>query len=298
MVIYLVFAVIVFGGFLSDIFQFGMILDGALGVMAFLSLSGIVTHLSFPAMHKNAWGKGLSGGFVLAVELWLGARTRKRKRLIALALGLIATCLLFSLSRGGWLAAIVGTLTLVALRRQFKLLLRLSMLLLPLIAILWFALPQEDRNYATGLTSDRLNIRARYETIDNASRTFASNPIFGVGVGYRKEVDATNVIMVSLAESGVVGLAAFLLLHLTIFTAMWKLQRQIPRTSALYSPVALAAALPLSRLAHGVVDHYWGRGPLLQAWGSVGMAIATAAYLKRYPIRATISQCELSSPVD
>jgi O-antigen ligase len=297
MVIYLIFAVFVFGAFLKDISFFGMIIDGGVVVLALLALSALLTHFTFPEMHKNAWGATMSGGVVMAIEMWLSATTKKRKRWALVALGLTATCLLFSLSRGGWLAAITGTLVLIALRRQFKLMLRLFLFLIPLIGVLWFMLPQQEREYATGMSASRVNIKARYETIDDAYQTFAAHPIFGVGIGYRKEVDATNVIMVSLAESGVVGLFLFLMLHVAIFAAVMKMLRRIPLTSRFYSPVALAAALPFARLTHGLVDHYWSRGPLLQAWAAVGMAIATAAYLKAHPgvAKASVAQARSSA---
>lgn len=281
MVIYLVIAVIVFSTAVPNVFKFLMIFDVAVLVMACMAFLGIATNFEFPALHKNAWGAGLSGGVVLTVELWMAATTRKRRFVLTIALGLIASCLLFTLSRGGWLAAITGTVIIIALRRQFRLLFRLLLLFIPLISILWYTLPAQERDYATGLGTDRANILARYQTIDDATRQFMAHPVLGIGIGYRKDIDATNIVMISLAESGIVGFAGFAAIHATLVWSMLRALKRIDRSHILYSPVALAAALPISRLAHGCVDHYWGRGPLLQTWGTVGMAMAIQTYFRR-----------------
>lgn len=281
MVIYLVIAVVVFSTAVPNVFKFLMIFDVAILVMACMAFLGIATGFAFPDLNKNAWGAGLSGGVVLTVELWMAATTRKRRFALTIALGLIASCLLFTLSRGGWLAAITGTVIIIALRRQFRMLFRLLLLLVPLIAILWHTLPEQEREYATGYSRDRVNIQARYQTIDDAYRQFTQNPVLGVGIGYRKEIDATNIVMISLAESGIVGFCGFIAIHATLVWSMLRALKNIDKSNLLYSPVALAAALPISRLAHGCVDHYWGRGPLLQTWGTVGMAMAIQSYLQR-----------------
>lgn len=285
MIIYLVIAVIVFSTFVPNVFKFAMVIDGAMIVMAGLALSGILSDMTFPAMHKNAWGAGLSSGVVLTVELWMAAKQKRRRFLLSIAMCLMCAALLFSLSRGGWLAAMSGTAIIMVLRRQIRRLIRLLVLLLPLMTILWYSLPAQDREYATGVTSDRQNIMARYQTIENARQQFNDHPILGVGASYRKEVDATNIVMISLAESGIVGLSAFVAMHGFLIWSMLSTLKKVDRASFLYSPVALATALPIARLAHGCVDHYWSRGSLLQTWGMVGMAMAVRAYVAKQTAR-------------
>jgi O-antigen ligase len=295
MLIYLIFAIAVFSAFLKDPSKFGMILDGALGMMAILAVLCIVTNFTFLGMNKNAWGAGMSGGVIIGMELWLGCSNKRRKRWLFAALGVLVACLILTLSRGGWLAAMMGTLVLLGLRRQFKLFLKLLVLLVPLIVGMWFLLPAQDRDYAAGFSKQRWNIRARYETIDNAMQQFKAHPLFGVGLGYRKDVDATNIVMISLAESGVLGFGAFIALHLGLIGMAWKLQKKVRRDSPLFAPVALAAALPFARLTHGLVDHYWSRGPLLQAWAAVGMAVAVGAYMRKNPSGAAAARVNKSS---
>ena len=100
--------------------------------------------------------------------------------------------------------------------------------------------------------------------------------MFGVGVGLRKEYDATNIVWLTLAETGVLGLGAFLLLHAGILRMVWTTQRHLHRSDPLFSAAALGAALVTGKFIHGLVDHYWSRGPLLISWAAAGMA--THAY--------------------
>jgi hypothetical protein len=45
--------------------------------------------------------------------------------------------------------------------------------------------------------------------------------------------------------------------------------------------LALGAALVVSRLAHGLVDHYWSRGAIMIAWAAAGMATFAFWEVKR-----------------
>jgi hypothetical protein len=77
----------------------------------------------------------------------------------------------------------------------------------------------------------------------------------------------------TLAETGVVGLAALALLQVTFLCAVWRTRKYFLPTERHYSFLVLGGALVVSRLAHGMVDHYWTRGTLLIGWGCAGMAV-------------------------
>ena len=225
-------------------------------------------------VHKNGVGGSVAAALVVAGELWMGATERGEKRFafwLMAAAGVMGVGLLVTLSRGGWLAAGVGVMTLFAFRGKWSLMLKLGLLMVPLIALVWVTMPKEHREYATGFSSKRENIRARWESVEFAMDRFKENPVIGVGVGLRKDYDATNVYLATLAETGVVGLAAFLIFHASIFSRAWTLRRHIPPDSPLASLPALAVALVLGRLAHGMVDHFWSRGAIMVAYASVGM---------------------------
>lgn len=279
--LYLVVTVVMFASFLRDPAKFRFILDGSLAVTTLLALLTYTPAAAALDINKNSLGASMAAGLLIAVESWFASHKSKRRRWILTAvMVLLSATLLLSLSRGSWLAAVAGLLVIVSLRRQFKLLLKLAVLLIPLCAILFTALPEEKQQYALSLDPSRDNIEARINTIDDAKAAFFQHPLYGGGISYRKNIDATNLVFVSLAESGILGLSTFALVHLALFGSIWRTQKKIPRSHVLYSPVALGAALVTAHLAHGMVDHYWSRGPLLQAWAAAGMAAAVAATLR------------------
>lgn len=275
MVLYLIIAVLVYSSFVRDPAKFILILDGGLAVMAVLAIL-IDTGLGDGfELHKNSLGATMASAMLITLECWFASVHDKKRRLILLVLlFLFAGSLLWSLSRGAWLAAFAGTFVIVMLRRQFALMLRVLLVTLPLLIVLFFILPEEKQDYALSTDTTRVNYAARLEIIQNAYSTFMNHKWYGAGISYRKKVDATNIVFVSLAESGIIGLATFSLMNAAVLRSVWKTQKRIPRSHLLYSPVALGAALVIAHLTHGLVDHYWSRGPILQAWACAGMSAA------------------------
>jgi hypothetical protein len=163
------------------------------------------------------------------------------------------------------------------MRREFGTLVKVTVTFVPLICICWMLLPEKSRDYTTGLSAKNENIQMRYNSVEYARERFESNPYLGVGVGLRKEYDATNLLWLILAETGVPGALTFLGLQFAIVNMVWKTQARLSRRDPLYSPVAIGGALILGRLIHGMVDHYWSRGAITIAWAGVGMS--TYGYL-------------------
>jgi O-antigen ligase len=192
-------------------------------------------------------------------------------------MAILTAGLFFSLSRGAWMGAFVGLLVILVMRRQFRLMFRSAFILIPLIALCWQMLPEQDRSYTTGLTQENWNIKMRYQSLYFAQACFHENPALGVGVGLRKEYDATNLFWLTLAETGVLGAIPFLWIHFSFIRMVWRTQKRLHRNETLYSVVALGGALVLSKFIHGMVDHYWSRGAIMIAWSSAGMA--TYGYL-------------------
>ncbi|HVX87274.1 MAG TPA: O-antigen ligase family protein [Phycisphaerae bacterium] len=281
MTVYLVGAVLVFASFVRDPLDMHLCLDAAVIVGTVLAICALATDFGFPAMNKNAWGAITSTLVVIAMELWFATPSRSRRRLLMLAVLLLVTVLFLSLSRGSWLGALVGVSTVLLLRRQFKTLVRLLLVVGPLLAVLWISLPQEQKEYALGFDAGRANIASRIDTIATCKKLFFEHPLFGVGVSLRKEVDATNLVLITLAESGVFGLGLFLWMQATVLRMVWRTQKLLPRTHPLYTLLAAGAGMIACRMGHGLVDHYWSRGPILEAWAGVGMIVAVAACVRR-----------------
>ncbi len=63
-----------------------------------------------------------------------------------------------------------------------------------------------------------------------------------MGVGLRKDYDATNVLLMTLAETGVLGVVAFLLIHAAFFRMIWQAQTSIASGRKRFSRCCASAA--------------------------------------------------------
>jgi cation transport ATPase len=103
-----------------------------------------------------------------------------------------------------------------------------------------------------------------------------------------------NLLLLTLAETGLLGLVTLAYLHFVVLRMVWRLHAQLPRNSILFSVVALSGALVLSKFLHGMVDIYWSRGAIMITWASVGMA-THAYFLLRRQRRLAALQAALES---
>jgi hypothetical protein len=273
MALYWIGAVAVFSGLPQQQEDLRMSWRLLVFVASLLATSALATRSSyFWGLNKNGVGASLACGLIVALECWAGAG-RKERRLYMVALPLIAGGLVIVLSRGAWIAAAAGAGFLLAWRGQYRRLVALGVLTIPVVALVWSVLPAESREYAVGFDQSRYNIKARTLNTDWALEQWRSSPWLGVGAGLRKEYDATNLVWLTLAETGPFGLAALVLVHAWCVFGMWRQRRDRARWEGKPSPVALAGALVLSKFVHGLVDHYWSRGAIMVAWAAVGMAM-------------------------
>ena len=273
MVLYFVLASVLFANFAEKPEQLLWCFVFLILVCVFLSLSGLLTNNFFIfGLHKNGVGSSLGFGAIVCLELWMAAEKGKTKIWLFVALVILAAGLIFTLSRGAWLGAIFGAVVVIVLRGKFKFLLQALIVLVPVVAIFWNLLPAEKQEYATGFGRERVNILARYQTIEYSREQFEKSPFYGVGIGLRKEIDATNIFWITLAETGVPGLLAFGGIQIVTFLMLYKTQKKLGRSDKLYPLVSVPAGLMVNKLVHGMVDHYYARGPLLMLWASIGMA--------------------------
>ena len=294
MVVFIVIAPMVCASFPGDTDDLRFSLEGAVGGLAILAVLVLLTHFHYPSgNNKNAaWGASFGAGFAIAMELWLAARIanrRKAARWLAAALTLIGMALFMSLSRGGWLEGLSGCMIILALRRRFVLMFRAAIILLPLLVILFVLLPHKKQNYAFNFSTKAGDIKPRIKLIHYAVKEFEVHPVTGVGVGLRKEVDPTNLFLITLAETGVQGLIAFLAIYFVIIRTAWKDHKMLSQADPRFTLVALGGALVVGRFVHGMVDEYWLRGSIVWAWSAVGMLAAVDYELRRRPRFASVS---------
>jgi hypothetical protein len=278
MALYIIVAVAVFTSLGRDEQDYYLSFYGLLIVGLVLAVAVLVTHSGYVLnLHKNGVGGSLSCAVIVATELWLAAPTPRRRMIMIWVLAILVAGLFFCLSRGAWIGAGVGIALILAMRREFSTLIKVSFAFVPLLCVCWYLLPEKSRDYTTGLSAKNENIQMRYNSVEYARERFESNPYLGVGVGLRKEYDATNLFWLTLAETGVPGALTFIALQFAILRMVWKTVQRLNRKDPLYSAVAIGGALMSGRFIHGMVDHYWSRGAITIAWAGAGMA--TYGYL-------------------
>ena len=238
------------------------------------------------AINKNNMGQNLATGLVVWVCLWMDSYHGWWSRLTIPAMLVTMLGLFVTLSRGAWVGAIVGLIVIGLLNRRFVLLARVLAFAIPVIVLMWTFLPDDSKEYASSLdTKNNYNIAARYTSRDFALAAFKQNPLIGVGVSLRKEMDATNLVFVTLGESGILGFLSFLTIQVTYVVVVIRLIKSIPRHDPRFFLLIVSPTLMSVRLAHAQFDHYWVRGATTMAWVSVGLVVAIAADEKRRAFR-------------
>jgi O-antigen ligase len=161
----------------------------------------------------------------------------ERKRLLRLGYFALAVfsalCLVYSLSRGGYVALLVGWL-FIGLTKQRKLL-----LLLIVFGLTWTALVPTAVQQRVLMTYDEHNqtldhsAETRLTLWEDAMEVFHSNPALGTGFATYASMhrvgqyeDTHNFFLKVLVETGVVGLILFLWLLATTFLTGYRLFRR------------------------------------------------------------------------
>ena len=258
------------------------------------SLFGMKVNFDFMFLKKNSFGSSLAIGFLCAYDSWLArgylkipfGKDKVRLALIG-AMLIIFTGLMMTLSRGSWLGTIGGLIVIAVLRGNVKPLLKVGAVSVPIMLIVWFNLPPELKEYTVSFDADQhRNIALRLMTLQQTQQLFHDNPIFGAGLGLRKNIDATNVAWLALAETGILGALAFAWIFWNFARLAWRARRILPPSDPRFTLLTLGAAMMTCRLLHGMVDHYWTRGALTNAWAGYGMILCFC----RIPIEARARQ--------
>lgn len=226
-------------------------------------------------IHKNNMGQGMAAGLSLWLSAWFDSSKGWWSRILVPAIAIVTISLVFTLSRGAWIGAGCALIALALMYGRVQLLVRASLVIVPLIVVMWNFLPKEDQEYATSFDRQKYdNIEARYANFDRTSALIKSSPLIGHGISIRKQLDATNLVMVTLAEGGILGFALFIIALGTYFVIVFRIVSRIPRSDPRFIIVAASCAVMVSRLGHAQFDHYWVRGASTIAWASVGMVLA------------------------
>lgn len=142
-----------------------------------------------------------------------------------------ALCLMYSLSRGGYAALLVGWL-FIGVVRQRKLLVLLGLFLCTWTALVPNAVRERvAMTYDEDRGLDRTSTQ-RVRLWDDAIEVARTNPLFGTGYNtyaYMGRVgtwkDTHNIYLKVMVETGLIGLALFLTVLLKVFVLGWKAYR-------------------------------------------------------------------------
>jgi hypothetical protein len=253
-------------------------------VVGIMAIYNTFTHGLAPAA-PSQWNKNFLGAIfssVLIVVLMAPQAIRLPPLVRIGAIVAIGGGLLASQSRGGELAAVFGLLVALVLNprlhsvrtRAVEIVVGLAVAAAAVISI------RHQLNLSrAALDNSSVGVRINVERVTR--RIWRSSPFVGVGLKYffsghfgPYAYPANNVIDNELAESGLIGLAGFVLFQAGVLVAGIR-RRTTPMAAAAVGVVA-------AQLLHGMVDIYWSAGVvtlpfLLLGIGLAGRAPAPAA---------------------
>ena len=134
-------------------------------------------------------------------------------------------------------------------------------------------------------TSQFYGLGAREVTYGQALTFWTHDPLVGAGLRYFRDPvlqtsEPHDVIVETLAESGVIGLMALAILLSATWLALRGLTSELAR---------LARCLLVMEFVAGLVDIYWVAGRGSFPWMFVGMAVGAEAMRRRLAARATLA---------
>jgi putative inorganic carbon (hco3(-)) transporter len=228
----------------------------------------------------------LSMSLASAASLLFTSLGRGLNWLAMAVLGLGGVALIFTFSRGGWMALALSVTLIcllgwrrrgVSLKTPIAVMLILGMLYLPFHSVISGRLFGDDRGSA----------ESRVPLMNLAFRIIADNPVLGVGINnFTVVMDryltsdfregwlfaVHNKYLLVLAETGIVGFLAFLAFLLDALRKGW--QCWVHR-DPLISPLALGFAAGIAgHMVHMTVDVFRGRPTQQLLWLLAGLLAA------------------------
>lgn len=240
------------------------------------ALQGKWLHVYALGMHKNWLGFVLSFGLVTLVAI--GFEGGRRRPAVAVTAGIAITLgLLMSGSRGGWIGALAGTAIVVLLRRPGLGWPALSAAAVA-TALVFVAAP--------GLTTERIDVSTPDTSAGMRLRTWSSGvdairerPILGHGAGNFRavvetrgsQVDPNNLILLTWAETGIVGLLFLGWLVVGTFRLSVTTASDGGETASLAG--AAGGGIVAAAIAHAQFDMFWTRGVALATFMAIGLVL-------------------------
>jgi O-antigen ligase len=202
----------------------------------------------------------------------LGAAIPARARLILLAGAAVQfVAVLFTMTRGAWVAVVAGLLTACLLIRNRAVAAFASILVVGLVAFSSFYGRDQGRTLSLPAllesSADR-NVSTRLVLWDVAWDLFKAHPIMGVGMGdyeaeakklvagreVRTTVDSHNVYLQILSTRGLVGFIPFVAFWVVLFRELFRAKRARPRGTVEWGYAVGAIAVTVAVLVGALTE--------------------------------------------
>ncbi len=255
----------------------------SLDVLAFFTMAafakgGVEASMYTLGLNKNALGPTFGCGIVTCLSYLLTESFPARRAFfLKFSLMLCTIGCFLSLSRGAWVATVISYLTILIIVKNKRAFWGSFLLMLPLIAILWHFLPKDAAEYASNVSSSAHTTQTRLETIGIVLNEFRSSPLMGVGIGLRKALEPHNVLILTLGESGIIGLIGFIGMFAGGFYTFYLAWKKVGDNLANKQLILIGTSILLLSILHGCMDVYWRRGIGFLGWASVGLAVQIIA---------------------
>lgn len=226
----------------------------------------------FGGMDNNCFGVALVSTIGPAIALGLGAKTWYERLGAAACVALILHTTLLTFSRGAMVGLlVVGTTAFVIMPKRPK-----YLAVLALVGLLALRLtgPQLMARYATTVAESEErdgSAESRLDLWRDCIKLAMENPVFGIGpgnfpvvaasLGYTAGKQAHSVWMQQLAETGIPGALALVLVFSLSVVKLWPLAYQ-RLTDENRSQVAVASGLIMSIVGFGVAGQFVSLGGL------------------------------------
>ncbi|MDR7420725.1 MAG: O-antigen ligase family protein [Armatimonadota bacterium] len=237
---------------------------------------------STPALLGTALGTTLAAAVALALGAWTVWRRPALRAALAAGLVVMVTALTLTTSRSAWIAAAIGSVIVVALTPRARL--GLVLLCAASVAVA-MAATQAERSWLEHRIESIPSLAANADRVAiwrGAMRMIRDHPLTGIGYGtfvrawpqYHDEPGlegkptAHNVFLNFAAETGLLGLAAFLAVVGTGFAALWRrvrTSRGDPEVDGLWTGVFAAMAAVMMQQLFDATIMSWHVGYALLA---------------------------------
>lgn len=232
-------------------------------------------------MHKNTVGYLLSFAFVAGVALIVAWPDDGRApRWVRPASALILVGLALSGSRGAWVGVVAALVLMLAMRRP-HLAPVVTVSGVVLLALLVLLVPPDLATERAGFDTPHSTAAVRAETWQGGIDTIASAPLLGVGAGNfttpvhgaGSQVDPNNLLLLTWAETGIVGLLLLLTLLTGTLALGWRQARTLPARGTPMIASLAGIGILVAAVAHAQFDMFWTRGVALATFMGVGMIV-------------------------